>query len=79
MSEPITYDNGDYGDKICRCCRCGCEELCTFEFDYYTAPEKDEQGRSLLLCERCLLLEHFGTAYPPKITIYPDGHKETEN
>ena len=78
--EVITSNNGDYCFKICRCHRCGCEEECTPNFDFYKSKtEKDEQGRELLLCERCLMMEHFGTAYPPTQIIHPDGTTEEIN
>lgn len=65
-----------YAFKLCECAVCGTVETCTFNFDFY-AYEID--GKRLLRCERCLLYKEFGTAYPPKLTIYPDGTVEKEN
>lgn len=65
-----------YGGKMCACAKCGCIERCTVSFDFY--PYKID-GKTLLQCERCLMMEHFGTAYPPIVTLHPDGHTEEEN
>jgi len=72
-NEIVTHASADYGGKICRCCRCGTEELCSFDFDFYPSKETDKKGRALLLCERCVMMEHFGTAYPKKAVLGPDG------
>jgi hypothetical protein len=73
--EIITTSETNYGGKICRCAVCGTEELCTFDFDFYPY-EKD--GQNLLRCERCLLFDKLGTAYPPIIKLYPDGRIEKD-
>lgn len=80
MSEPspskakaIETPEGDYANKLCKCCKCGIERLATFSFDYYTL-EKD--GKVLLQCEFCFMKEHFGTKTPPMVIVDEDGKTE---
>lgn len=76
MSDPITTPDQPYGNKRCRCAICGVVEFATISFDFYPY---ETDGQKLLQCERCLLKAAFGTAYPPIITLHPDGTLEEDN
>jgi hypothetical protein len=46
----ITHGGSDRGYKLCRCCDCGEESICTPDNDFYTTAN-DDNGP--LKCERC--------------------------
>lgn len=50
--DAITHDTGNQGWKLCKCSECGCEEVCTPNFDFYVRTEATG-GR--LTCERCIM------------------------
>ena len=46
----VIYCSGeDRGYKRCKCSSCGCIEICTPEFDFYTTPDHGDR----LICEQC--------------------------